>query len=137
MLILTVLRDNFWTFCVLKKSYFGLFQSCFGFIYEVFEHFFRSCHFWLYFKPNSWINEIKNLNVRTIFESITPCSNLSFGVLQSSRNVRQDFLGLFILNWLIFSGGILSKNGFHLRTGQKYNYNNYDLKESNTLRDIT
>ena len=43
----------------------------------------------------------------------------------------------FILNWLIFSGGILSKNGFHLRTGQKYNYNNYDLKESNTLRDIT
>ena len=40
---------------------------------------------------------------------MTPSSILSFGVSRRPINVRQDFPGRFILNWLNFPGGILIK----------------------------
>ena len=46
---LAVLRGHFWPFSGLKKSFSGLFQSCFGVVWEVFGHCCRpQARFWLY-----------------------------------------------------------------------------------------
>ena len=41
LVILAKLRGPFWPFSGSKKSFSGLFQSCFGVVWEVFRHCFR------------------------------------------------------------------------------------------------
>ena len=82
----------------------------------MFRHCFRSCYFWLYFQLYSSIDEIENLKIGTIFEFMTPSSILSFRVLQSPINVRQDFpQALYFELAYFFMRGICQKMVFICR----------------------